>query len=151
MQLHTLYKWNVMKLAIHYFGKSHSTWAVQFSGTIHSTKLSGKFRSKTEWISLIQTEKFRRKEVHLSRWDWSNRNWPFLLTFLTHFESKYLAVRYLPSVLLVPPCVVTTVTQCMFWLFFFSNFRTLARKFWLNGSCPKSYKFSEVILTLVVL
>ena len=93
-----------------------------------------KFRSKTQWIGLVQPEKFRKKWStyrgdHFSRLDRSDRNEPFHLTIPTHSQSQDLAVRYLPctkwrkvlitallyglltadlSVLLVHPCTVTT-------------------------------------------
>ena len=55
-----------------------------------------KFRSKTQWISSVQPEKFRKKWSTFFRLDRSDRNGPFHLTIPTHFQSQVLAVRYLP-------------------------------------------------------
>ena len=85
-----------------------------------------KFRSKTEWIGLVQPEKFRKSGPpfdHFSQLVRSDRTGPFHLTIPTHSQSQDLAVRYLAkwrkiliaallwivnSVLLVHPCTVTT-------------------------------------------
>ena len=60
-----------------------------------------KLRSKTEWIGLVQQEKFQKIslpfEVDLFfRLDWSDSNGPFHLTIPTHSQSQDLVVRYLP-------------------------------------------------------
>ena len=98
---------------------------------IKETKVSGNFfRSKTEWIGLVQPEKFRkdrptiRGEPLFSVRPVRSGNGTFHLTIPTHSKSQYLAVRCFPcstyhcsfyelltadlSVLLVHPCAVTT-------------------------------------------
>ena len=62
-----------------------------------------KFRSKTEWISSAQLEKFRKNRstfwggplfpVGPVRW---KRTVPLILTIPTHSQSQYLADRYFP-------------------------------------------------------
>ena len=75
------------------------------------------FWCKTEGIGSVQMKKFQKSgstfEVdHFSQLDCYDQKWLFHLTFLTHSWSQYLTVCYLPSVLLVHPCMcaVTTIS-----------------------------------------
>ena len=75
-----------------------------------------KFRSKLNGSARSKRKSFEKSgssfEVdHFVRLDRSDWNWPFHSTFSTHFQSQYLAVRYVSSVLLVHTYVVTTITK----------------------------------------
>ena len=97
---------------------SHKTFTGKrkISGAIHSTKIFGYFGLKVNGSARSKRKSFEKagqpfEMNHFFRLDRSDRNWPFHSTFSTHFQSQYLTVRYVSSVLLVHTCVVTTITK----------------------------------------
>ena len=73
----------------------------EYQGAIYSTKISGNFSLKLNGSVRSNRKSFEKSgppfEVDLfSRLDRSDRNGPFHLTILIHFQSQDLAVRYLP-------------------------------------------------------
>ena len=78
-----------------------------------------KLPSKTEWIGSVQTEKFRESGSTF-------RGGPLFwvgpvrskLTVPLNLFDPFIAVGFFPSLLIVHPCVVTTVTYLCFEVYY---------------------------------